>query len=177
MRDNFIVKKDFTGLPCGFQGVKFLTVQDSALSWSPASPGLLLSSTMSSKSEGHSVLCNSLPPMDYTVHGILQARILAWVAIPFSRGIFQTKGSNPSLPRCRKILYQLNHKGSPRILEWVAYPFSTGSSWIRNWTGISCIAARFFTNWAIREARMSCRFLVFFFFLLMTQWVKNSHKM
>ena len=76
MRDNFIVKKDFTGLPCGFQGVKFLTVQDSALSWSPASPGLLLSSTMSSKSEGHSVLCNSLPPMDYTVHGILQARIL-----------------------------------------------------------------------------------------------------
>ena len=28
-------------------------------------------------------LCN---PMDYTVHGILQARILEWVAIPFSRG-------------------------------------------------------------------------------------------
>ena len=28
-------------------------------------------------------LCNS---MDYTVHGILQARILEWVAIPFSRG-------------------------------------------------------------------------------------------
>ena len=27
-------------------------------------------------------LCN---PMDYTVHGILQARILAWVAFPFSR--------------------------------------------------------------------------------------------
>ena len=24
-------------------------------------------------------------PMDYTVHGILQARILEWVAIPFSR--------------------------------------------------------------------------------------------
>ena len=27
-------------------------------------------------------LCN---PMDYTVHGILQARILEWVAIPFAR--------------------------------------------------------------------------------------------
>ena len=26
-------------------------------------------------------------PMDYTVHGILQARILEWVAIPFSRGL------------------------------------------------------------------------------------------
>ena len=28
-------------------------------------------------------LCN---PMDYTDHGILQARILEWVAFPFSRG-------------------------------------------------------------------------------------------
>ena len=27
-------------------------------------------------------------PMDYTVHGILQASILEWVAFPFSRGIF-----------------------------------------------------------------------------------------
>ena len=25
-------------------------------------------------------------PMDYTVHGILQAKILEWVAVPFSRG-------------------------------------------------------------------------------------------
>ena len=25
-------------------------------------------------------------PMDYIVHGILQARILEWVAFPFSRG-------------------------------------------------------------------------------------------
>ena len=30
-------------------------------------------------------------PMDYTVHGILQARILEWVAFPFSRGSFQAK--------------------------------------------------------------------------------------
>ena len=28
-------------------------------------------------------------PMDYTVHGILQAKILEWVAFPFSRGSFQ----------------------------------------------------------------------------------------
>ena len=33
-------------------------------------------------------LCN---PMDYTVHGILQARILEWVAIPFSRGSSQPR--------------------------------------------------------------------------------------
>ena len=66
--------------------------------------------------------------MDYTVHGILQARILAWVAFLYSRGIFPTQGSNPDLPHCRQILYQLSHKGSPRILKWVAYPFSSGSS-------------------------------------------------
>ena len=28
-------------------------------------------------------------PTDYTVHGILQARILEWVAFPFSRGSSQ----------------------------------------------------------------------------------------
>ena len=39
-------------------------------------------------SESHSVLSDSLKPMDYTdcmVHEILQARILEWVAVPFSR--------------------------------------------------------------------------------------------
>ena len=33
-------------------------------------------------------LCN---PMDYTAHGILQARILEWVAIPFFRQSFQPR--------------------------------------------------------------------------------------
>ena len=33
-------------------------------------------------------LCN---PMDYIVHGILQARILEWAAFPFSRGSFQPR--------------------------------------------------------------------------------------
>ena len=33
-------------------------------------------------------LCN---PMDYTVHGILQARLLEWVAFPFSRGSSQPR--------------------------------------------------------------------------------------
>ena len=30
-------------------------------------------------------------------------------------GIFPTKGSNPGLPHCRQILYQLSHKGSPYL--------------------------------------------------------------
>ena len=70
------------------------------------------------------------------------------------QGIFPTQRSNPGLPYCRQILYQLSHKGSPRILELVAYPFSSGSSWPRNWTKVSHIAGRFFTNWAVREAQV-----------------------
>ena len=43
------------------------------------------------------------------------------------QGIFLTERSNPGLPHCRQILYQLSHQGSPRKLEWIAYPFSRGS--------------------------------------------------
>ena len=39
-----------------------------------------------------------------------------------------------------------------RILDWVAYPFSRGSSQPKDQTGVSCIAGRFFTCWATREA-------------------------
>ena len=98
-------------------------------------------------------LCLTLyDPMDYTVHGILQARILEWVAVPFSRGSSQPRDQTPGLLHCKWIIYQLNHKGSSRILEWVVYPISSRSSWPRNRTGVSCIKGRFFTNWAIREA-------------------------
>ena len=84
-------------------------------------------------------------PIDYTVHGILQARIVEWGDLPF-RGSSQP---NPSLPHCRRILCQLSHKGSPRIPEWVVYPFSSGSSLSRNRTRFSSIANGFFTNSAI----------------------------
>ena len=36
-----------------------------------------------------------------------------------------------------------------RILDWVAIPSSSASSWPRGWTQVSCIARRFFTNWAM----------------------------
>ena len=42
-----------------------------------------------------------------------------------------------------------------RILEWVAFPFSRGSSQPRDQTQVSCIAGRFFTIWATREALTS----------------------
>ena len=73
--------------------------------------------------------------------------------------------SNPGLLHCKQILYQLSHKGSPRILEWVAYPFSSRSSRPRKWTGVSSIADRFFTNWAIKEASSNLGEIFSHFFL------------
>ena len=43
-----------------------------------------------------------------------------------------------------------------RILEWIATPFSGGSSRPRDWTRVSCIASKFFTIWATREAPVLC---------------------
>ena len=92
----------------------------------------------SSVAQSCPTLCD---PMDYTVHGILWARVLEWGAFTFSQDLL-----NPGLLHCRRVLYQLSHRGSPRILVWVAYPFSSGSSRPRNRTGISCVADGFFTN-------------------------------
>ena len=47
-------------------------------------------------------------PVDCTVHGILQARLLEWVDLSLLQGIF------PGLLHCRRILYQLSHEGSLR---------------------------------------------------------------
>ena len=69
------------------------------------------------------------------------------------QGIFPTQGSNPGLPYWMQIIYHLSHQGSPTILEWVAYPFSWGTSPPRKWASVSCIAGRFFTSWATREAQ------------------------
>ena len=66
-------------------------------------------------------------PMNYTVHGIFQARILEWVAIPFSRKeIFPTQRSNPGLPHCRQILYWLSHQWRPyQKIEYFYHPSPT----------------------------------------------------
>ena len=58
-------------------------------------------------------------PMDCSlpgssVHEILQARILEWVASPFSRGSFLTQGLNLQILHCRQILYYLSYLGSWR---------------------------------------------------------------
>ena len=57
-------------------------------------------------------LCDPMDcsPPGSSVHGILQARILEWVAM-LSRE--STQGANLHLLLCRRILYHLNHQGSP----------------------------------------------------------------
>ena len=56
-------------------------------------------------------LCPALcDPMDYTVHRILQARILEWVVFPFSRYL-PTQELKWGLLHCRLILYQLSYQG------------------------------------------------------------------
>ena len=42
-------------------------------------------------SESRSVVFTLGDPMDYIIHGILQARILEWVAVLFSRGSSQSR--------------------------------------------------------------------------------------
>ena len=76
------------------------------------------------QSESRSVVSSSLQP-----HGLYSpwnspGQITGVGSCSLLQGIFLTQGSNPGLPHCRRILYQLSHKGSTRILEWVTYPFS-----------------------------------------------------
>ena len=107
------------------------------------------------ESESGSVVSNSMWPLGLYSPWNSPGQNTGAGSRSLLQGMFLTQGSSPGLPHCRQILYQLSHKGSPRILEWVAYPFSSGPSWHKNWTGVSCIAGRFFTNWAISEAPMS----------------------
>ena len=105
------------------------------------------------KSERCSVVSDSLRPYGLYSPWNSSGQSIEVGSCSFLQGIFPTQGSNPGLPHCRWILYQLSHKRSPTILEWVAYSFPKGSSLPRNWTMVSCIAGRFFTTWAIRKAR------------------------
>ena len=105
-----------------------------------------------------SVMIDSLwPHGPYTppassVHGDSPGKNTGVDSHALLQGIFPTQESNPGLRHFRQILYHLSHQGNPWILEWLVYPFSRGSSQPGNQTGISCIAGRFFTSWAITEA-------------------------
>ena len=81
-----------------------------------------------SESESRSVVSNSLWPQGLHSPWNSPGQNTGVGSRSLLQGIFPTRGSNPGLPHCRRILYQLSHKGSPRILECIAYPLSRGSS-------------------------------------------------
>ena len=68
-----------------------------------------------SESECHSVVSSSLQP-----HGLYSpwdssGQNIGSGSFSLLHRIFPTQGSNPGLPHCRQILYQLSHKGSPLV--------------------------------------------------------------
>ena len=80
------------------------------------------------ESESHSVMFNSLRPHGLDSLWNSPGQNTGVGSLSLLQGIFPTQGSNPGLLHCRRILYQLNHQGSPGILEGIVYAFSSGSS-------------------------------------------------
>ena len=67
--------------------------------------------------QSYLTLCD---PKDYSlpgssVHGDSPGRNTRVHCHALLQGIFPTQGSNPGIPHCRRIVYQLSHKGSPHI--------------------------------------------------------------
>ena len=112
-------------------------------------------------------------PMDCSLpgsspQGILQAQMLEWVAMTFSRGSSRLRDQTGSLALqagslssgppekvkvaqsypvpCDPMDYTVHGIFQARILEWVAFPFSRGSSQPRDGTQVSHIVGRFFAS-------------------------------
>ena len=66
-----------------------------------------------SESESGSVVSDSLRPRGLYSPWNSPGQNTGVDSLSLLQGIFPTQGSNPGLPRCRRILYQLSHKGSP----------------------------------------------------------------
>ena len=101
-------------------------------------------------------LCNLMDygPPDSSVHRNLQARILEWAAMPSSKGSSHPRDrAQVSTLQVDSLLSEPPEK--PTSTGVGKYPFFRASSQPRNQTRVSCIAGRFFTSWATREARWS----------------------
>ena len=65
------------------------------------------------RSESHSVKSNSLGSHELYSPWNSPGQNTGVGSLSLLQGIFPTQGSNPGLLHCRRILYQLSHKGSP----------------------------------------------------------------
>ena len=103
--------------------------------------------------------CQEVPSqcsMDYRVHGVLPARILEWVAFPFSRGssqpIDQTQVSRIASRFFTSWASREPKKSELSSLSFLQQIFPTQEL---NWCLCSCrIAGRLFTSWAPRETKL-----------------------
>ena len=58
-----------------------------------------------------------------SIHGVFQAKLLEWVAISFSRGVFPTQGLNQGLLHCRQTLLPSEPPGKSFLpLKWDKIP-------------------------------------------------------
>ena len=69
--------------------------------------------SMKEKSKSRSVVSNSLWPHRLYSPWDSPGQNAGVHSLSLLQGIFPTQGSNPGLPHCKWILYQLSHKGSP----------------------------------------------------------------
>ena len=91
-------------------------------------------------------------PMDYTVHGILQARVLEWVAFPFSRGSSQPRDGNQASYIAGKFFTSWATSETQEYWSGLTIPSPEDLSNSGIEPGSSCIADGFFISWATREA-------------------------
>ena len=120
--------------------------------WTHSIPGMSLGphpshAVLSLVAQSCPTLCNPMDcsPPSSSVHEDSPGKNTGVGGHALLQVIFPTQGLNLGLPHCKWILYHLSHQGNSRIQEWVANPSSQESSPPRSWTGISCIAGRFFT--------------------------------
>ena len=79
--------------------------------------------------------------------GMLQARILEWIAMPSSRESSQSRDWT-HVSHITGVFFTIWATRKDRILELIVHPFSRGSSWLRNGTRVFWIEGGFFTSWA-----------------------------
>ena len=78
--------------------------------------------------------CQTLcDPMDYTVHGILQARILEWVAFP-SPGDLPNPGIKPKFSTLQRDSLPAEPQFNQPEMETTPASTSSGSVCLNNWT-------------------------------------------
>ena len=97
-------------------------------------------------------MSDSCDPMDCSlpgssVRGILQARILGWVAISFSRGSSQSRDWIRVSCIAGRFFTNWATWEAPRILEWAIISFSRSSSWPSDQTYVSCIGRKILYCW------------------------------